>query len=434
VTEARLAHAMADVGLTIAMGDSVVVAVTTRGVIHPLRRALRMGAVQAGEKPVTSAELKARVKGLEIRPAAAVKAEATQREVLGLQGITGAERSFRRPTSNRRSDPFERDERPPNGLDRLRAAAAPAASPSRRDNDAATEATPRRSIDGLGSAEADIVKARRGIVRDHSAALTDRADPDAAGQTLADKTPKAGVSPVRYLTEAQKAAVQRFVSTLEFGATEEAARIRREIEAQIEVQTAKRERADRPAAARAAFEELESDLSRPSIGRPGWKDAFKASLAGLPADTEVRIRRVETAVSGRKSVILLSGETVHLMVNRATGSAPTPAVAIAMIEHARARRWPSVVFSGGTPEWRLSAARLAARRGLMVTNPELRTILQDELRLVRIVSRWRAARNAVISEPDNTTTRGRFITMVRAPRDNPEWARIVALSIGKKRP
>ena len=94
---ASFVTALREAGLTLARGDKLVVAVTARGVIHPLRRALRMGAAEGRQTPVTSAELDKRLSGLGNIPAAEdVIERTTSSEVLGALQATGAVRSSRK--------------------------------------------------------------------------------------------------------------------------------------------------------------------------------------------------------------------------------------------------------------------------------------------------------------------------------------------------
>ena len=519
-TGAAFATALREAGLSLAMGEKVVVAVTARGVVHPLRRALRMGAAEARAKAVSSAELQVRLAGLAIPSAATATARATPTETLGAYQVTGAERSMRpmrRPTSGRQHDDATRPARmlrsalpaathgdtPRTARDqqsrsslRPRVASRQAAvgagavaiekrstedaayrppqakelmaqalSASRRNpSDARQSAKPRASrTDAAKTAPASrsstqvqrvrgakthdhrhVLPAapgpRGGIPSDpHSLPRAPNADPSPRSVTangrrvVAVSKPATSTQPAdrektrtrRPLTAAQEAAVAHFLATFEGGAVIEVASMRREAEAAAERQSIDRARAAaRRAAAEAAARELQADWARPSIGRQGWKDKFKAELAGLPADLGARIRWVETAVADRKTVTLRSGEQVFLMSDRATGSAPTSEVASVMIEHAIAQKWRSVVLSGGTREWREAAARLATRRGVKVDNQELTSIVESERELIRlenVLAKWRAARDAVAEEPESSGLRREFVAAIRALRSETGW-------------
>jgi len=245
-------------------------------------------------------------------------------------------------------------------------------------------------------------------------------------QQIGDAAKK--VATHKALSAAQRAAVDHSLSTIETGASAEMKLIRRQAEEAADHRAASPPTAatwaDRLGKARACYRELEADLARPSAGVPGWKDAFKADLAGLPRRLGPVIRWVETSMADRKTVTLRSGEHVHLMSNRATGSDPTQAVADVMIAHAKARGWSSVVFSGGTNHWRIEAARLATRRGLAVANPDLAQIVEDERILIRAEERlaqWRSAREAISREPDSTSLRGRFVSAIQSLADTERW-------------
>ena len=523
-TGADFAAALREVGLSLATGEKVVVAVTARGAVHPLRRALRMGAAEARTKAVSSAELAARLAGLTIPSAATARAQATPVATLGAYQVTGAERSMRparRQASSRQRDDGARPARtvrssPPAAAHgetphmardqqfrRARqAAVAVGAVASDKRSTAHAAYRPRRSKEVTaqapstrqrhlgearqsakpGASRTDAAKTavspasrssthvrptREAVAperrHDVPAAIVprdgipaephplpsapdagrlplqaelapsqkkpnDRSTPADGRRVAAVPKPTALAQPADRqttrtrgpLTAAQEAAVAHFLAAFEGGAAIEVAAMRQQAEAAADRALA----AARRAAAKAAARELQADWARPSIGRPGWKDEFKAALAGLPAEVGARIRWVETAVADRKTVTLRSGERVFLMSDRATGSAPTSEVATVMIEHAIAQGWRSVVFSGGTRDWCEAAARLATRRGLRVENAELMAIVASERELIRlenVLAKWRAARDAVAEEPDSAGLRREFVAAIRALRSEPSW-------------
>ena len=476
-------QALREAGFLLARGTSVVVAVTARGVIHPLRRALRIGATEARAAPVRASDLNARLAGLDFADVPTVKAMAfaSTSEVLGAYQTTGAERTRRtttRPSAllNAGPVPDRYDRRPtmrgamivqtrPNEMrralsqrdaKRLSRAARP---PARADRSTSLQAKP----------EAPRLAERRATpspLLSTASVKAPGARPMAAGSGLAVRRPSQNAAPRdldarssiaarqrapaaprvsdaavtasgrwQGLTPAQDAAVDRFLATLEGGAAVEVAAMRQEAEEAAEQRAMERLRAEahgaRLAAARGSSRELDADLSRPSIGVPGWKDAYKAGVAGLPSRLGAFILWVETSVAERKTVTLRSGEHIHLMVDRATGSEATRAVAEVMVAHAESRQWASVVFSGGTEFWRVEAARLATRHGLVVANPELAAIVDNEkvaMQAETILARWRSAREAISYEPDSNSLRAEFISTIQSLTANELWRSIASES------
>jgi len=117
---------------------------------------------------------------------------------------------------------------------------------------------------------------------------------------------------------------------------------------------------------RRAWEEL------PSIGPIGWRERYRASLAGLPKQYGACLRWVEQLEAGR--IRLVSGTHVVLDAamersDRATGDAID-----IMIGNASARGWKTLVINGGTPQWRLACARAARAAGLQIDRDDLRQI------------------------------------------------------------
>lgn len=354
-------------GLYLAQGDKVPVVVTGRGVVHPLLRAINIGAKQMREKATRKTDLERRLAGLTLANVDTVKATAPEKKVLPLHQIIGLDRTVPRRTP------------------RLSTSEQSAAPRQKSRPEKKGPPSPRPRSGKMGPASMPIVKSR---------------------------------------TPDQIAKSRAFLDVLEKGAATQADQLVREAEQRADQRQAAQELAERLAAAKAAARELHADLLRPTAGLPGWRNAYKARLAGLPPDIGVRIRWVERECAGERTITLHTGERIRLLPDRATGSEPSSAVANLMIEHALARGWSAIEFSGGTPAWRVAAARLAVRRGLPVANLDLAHVAAAEqaaMPIEALVANWRRARQAVSDEPESTAFRQRFVATMRALRKKPGY-------------
>src|SRR5690606_37045340 len=140
------------------------------------------------------------------------------------------------------------------------------------------------------------------------------------------------------------------------------------IEADVEKAVARRRLRDRIRAEQASWQ-------LPSIGVAGWRDTYRAELAGLPKRYGPHLRWVEKLDADRRRVILKSGTTVTLEPLRgSTDKTGADAVAV-LVEHACVRKWPGITISGDE-QWRRTAAVAATRAGLAVVDADLLPIVE----------------------------------------------------------
>ena len=116
----------------------------------------------------------------------------------------------------------------------------------------------------------------------------------------------------------------------------------------------------------------------PSIGAVGWRDTYRAELAGLPMQYGPCLRWVERLDAERRRVVLRSGATITLAPSQARSNRASTDVVAVMVAHARERGWQAVTITGGTEQWRVHMARAATRAGLRVADPRLQAIAEAE--------------------------------------------------------
>lgn len=361
--------ALAQDGLHLACGAKVPVVVTSRGVVHPLLRAIKIGAKASGQTTIRKADLSHRLGDLALPDVEAVKANVSEMAVLPLHQVTGLERTMPRPRkgTKRRAPSLGRPNR-----------AAPEKKTSSLPPVRLRETTPAvPMLKARTPEQMEKLLALDSVLRKGGAAKKAAAAVRTAVEKADDLLGRNGTP----------------ASPLKIGQSDPA-----------------------------ALRDFGADLSRPAAGCPGWREAYKARLAGLPSELGARIRWVERECDNLSTLTLHGGERIRLMIDRATGTEPSDAVAEVMVAHALAQGWPSVEFSGGTPAWRETAARLAARRGIPVVNEELAAAVADEQEAIRVEhlhAKWRQARDAVSEVPEDTGFRRRFIEDIRALAEEP---------------
>lgn len=118
----------------------------------------------------------------------------------------------------------------------------------------------------------------------------------------------------------------------------------------------------------------EADL--PTLAPVGWRDSYKAKLAGLPARVGpqlVFVERIDQAtrrIRLRSGAVLASAPDRITMIRNDRDQRSMEAVKI-MVEHALAHGWSTVELTGGNRIWRAKIIRECVRRGLHIANPEL---------------------------------------------------------------
>src|SRR5690606_25211984 len=159
------------------------------------------------------------------------------------------------------------------------------------------------------------------------------------------------------------------------GAAVRAAAIREAIEAEV-VEEIRRQRNER---LRLRIEEERASWEMPGVGVPGWREDYRASLAGLPRKYGAHLRWVEVVADDCRDLTLASGTIVTLTPVRAwTKTAGSRDAMGVMIAHARERGWGSVSINGGDA-WREHMARAATRAGLGVDDKDLQHIVDAEV-------------------------------------------------------
>ena len=136
---------------------------------------------------------------------------------------------------------------------------------------------------------------------------------------------------------------------------------------------------------------LEVEATLPTISIPGWKARFNGNMAGLPADVAARLAFIEAEDTQTCRIRLRSGALLVARPERITlvheGGDPDSRSAIAvMLELAKARGWPSIDVTGGTPRWRRRVVRTALTLGLPISTQELGVVVAEELNLLELVS------------------------------------------------
>lgn len=192
------------------------------------------------------------------------------------------------------------------------------------------------------------------------------------------------------LTQEQEAALYDLEEAFHRTAAAQAKAIREAIEIQVTQDIARRREAE---VLRRRIADETVSWQQPSIGIVGWRDAYRAQLAGLPDDYGALLRWVEKLDAERRKVVLRSGVTITLAPTQARATRGTADTIAVMIAHAKARGWKQVNISGGTAEWRIEMAKAAARADLMVADAELQDAVVTEraqMHAQALLAQWRS--------------------------------------------
>lgn len=197
---------------------------------------------------------------------------------------------------------------------------------------------------------------------------------------------------LRPLTAQQEAALLLLDDALHGTAAETARAVRAEIEAEVEKAVARRRLRDR---IRGEYESWQL----PSIGVAGWRDTYRAELAGLPAGYGPHLKWVEKLDADRRRVTLRSGTIITLEPQRgSTDKTGSDAVAV-LIEHARVRKWPGITITGDE-QWRYDAAVAATRAGLAVVDADLLPVVEAERNRMLLEDWWSFRQDFENAPPD----------------------------------
>lgn len=136
---------------------------------------------------------------------------------------------------------------------------------------------------------------------------------------------------------------------------------------------------------------IEAEATLPTISALGWKARFKAKVAGLPAEVGAQLAFVEAVDAQTNCIRLQNGALLVARPERITlvheGGDPNSRSTIAvMLEHAKARGWPSIDVTGGTPRWRRRVVRMALAQGLVISTRELDVVVVEERNLLDLIS------------------------------------------------
>jgi len=124
--------------------------------------------------------------------------------------------------------------------------------------------------------------------------------------------------------------------------------------------------------------EIVKEWNLPTLGRAGWREDYRAQLAGLPRELGPRLRWVEKLDADRKLLILRSGTRVTLTTKHGQTDRQESDALMVMVEHACTCSWQRVTITGGSPEWRVALAVAATRRGLTIVDADLQMVSKDE--------------------------------------------------------
>lgn len=200
---------------------------------------------------------------------------------------------------------------------------------------------------------------------------------------------------VRILTKEQEAVLLELDNVLHSAAADRAQTIRQAIEAEV-IEEVRRRKQHAALRLRVSAEQATWEL--PGIGIPGWRDRYRAELAGLPRKYGPYLQWVDRLDENRRQVTLTSGATVTLAPDRAwTATSGSNGVIPVMIAHAREQGWTSLTISGG-PQWRAQMARAATRAGLAIADTDLQEMVGAErLRMEQeaLVASWWRCRNTL---------------------------------------
>jgi hypothetical protein len=197
---------------------------------------------------------------------------------------------------------------------------------------------------------------------------------------------------LRPLTPQQETALLLLEDALHGTAAETARAVRAKIEAEVEMAVARRRLRDRIGAEHASWQ-------LPSIGVAGWRDTYRAELAGLPAGYGPHLKWVEKLDADRRRVTLRSGTIITLEPQRgSTDKTGSDAVAV-LIEHARVRKWPGITITGDE-QWRYDAAVAATRAGLAVVDADLLPVVEAERNRMLLEDWWSFRQDFEDAPPD----------------------------------
>jgi hypothetical protein len=211
-------------------------------------------------------------------------------------------------------------------------------------------------------------------------------------------TAPTGTVQQRPLTSAQEAALRAMAQAFHSTAADEARAIREAIEAEVSKEVTKK----RARALRSRIQSERASWDMPGIGNIGWRDQYKADLAGLPSRYGAHLTWVDRLDAERRRVVLKSGATILLAPDRAwtdnTASRDTMAV---MIAYAKEQGWAQITITG-SPQWRDAMARAATRAGLVVADTDLEPTINEERMLIEhdsLIADWTNARNVFVTAP-----------------------------------
>ena len=188
------------------------------------------------------------------------------------------------------------------------------------------------------------------------------------------------------LTPAQLEALIALDNDFAGGAAARTVAVRAEIEARIEKGIEEELRSLRE---RTTTEVRAWDL--PSVGIPGWRDKYKAQLAGLPDQVGALLAWVEKLDDERSSLTLKSGTKVTLAPEHTRANHATEDTVEVMIAHAVEQGWTSMTIYGGTKAWQHKMVRAAVRAGIEIVDEHLMPIAEDEKTRMRqdgLLEKW----------------------------------------------
>lgn len=232
-------------------------------------------------------------------------------------------------------------------------------------------------------------------------------DVDAPGDH--EEAPAPATMQFQSLSPEQHAALEALENVFHSGAAFRAAAIRKAIEAEV-VEEVRRQRDER---LRLRIEEERATWDLPGVGVRGWREDYRASLAGLPRNYGSHLRWVEVLANDRRDLTLASGTIVTLTPVRAWTRNPGSRDATGvMIAHARERGWGSISINGGDA-WREHMARAATRAGLGVDDEDLRPVVDAEVHRMeaekQIVTWWEYRRALAQAPGESRALRQAFL-------------------------
>jgi hypothetical protein len=201
------------------------------------------------------------------------------------------------------------------------------------------------------------------------------------------------------LTPEQEAALLDLEEAFHSAAAAEAKAMRKAIEAQVADDISRRRKTEM---LRQRIAEEKASWQQPSIGVVGWRDAYRAQLAGLPKAYGAHLRWVEKLDAERRRVVLKSGVTITLAPTQARATNAAADTVAVMIAHATTQGWTRVNISGGPEAWRIRMARAATRAGLEVADAALQDVVAAERARMdgqRLLAQWRGIGQTLAAAP-----------------------------------